>query len=150
MARFVSDFILGRKSMPQPSEGSTQIVPFDLVLATTPVVGDLIAVAELPPLVECIDFDVIAPQLDSNGAPTLEAMLGIENALATDIQTPFGQNLQFGRTANGSIARATTGQARAAGFDPANKRVISLKWTTVAATWVGAGKTITVQLHLKG
>lgn len=145
MARTQSDFMTGRKTVPQPADGSIWVVPIDVKLGAAPVLNDILALIALPPLVEVVDWDIITPQMDSGA--TLAGTLGIENVAMTDIATPFGSALALGRNATGSIVRATTAEASQA--DAIGMRVISLKWTAVAAGWVGTGKTMRVMLHLK-
>src|SRR5690349_19623403 len=132
MARFLSEVAAGRKSVPQPADAGVSIVSVQVILAAAALaVGDLLSLVDLPPTVELVDFDVIAPQLDSNGAPTLAFSLGHENAGATDLAVTYEAGLIFGRSANGSISRATTaGQLTA---DKTTARRLALKATTAAA-----------------
>jgi hypothetical protein len=147
MARTLSDVASGRRSIDQPNCAAIAIMPVFIVLPAVLAASDLIAIAKLAPGVKLVDFDIIAPQLDSNGAPTLAYSIGAENAGATDLGVVYEAGLTFGRTANGSISRASTAVQMLA--DASAERMISLKTTTGAATAALAGKTILVNLHLQ-
>ena len=148
MAKYLSDVASGKKNVPQPYDALITKVPVDVTLpAVALVVGDIITLADIPPGVQLIDFDVFAPQLDSNGAPTLAFAIGEENAGGTDLATVYETGLTFGRTANGSISRALT--AVAANAARTSDRRISLKVTAAAATFASANKVFTTLLHLR-
>lgn len=148
MAKYQSDMASGKKNVPQPYDALITKVPVDITLpAATLVVGDIITLLDIPPNVQLVDFDIFAPQLDSNGAPTLAFSLGEENAAGTDLATVYEAGLIFGRTANGSISRSTT--AVPAQAVRTSARRISLKVTTAAATTASAGKQVLALLHLR-
>jgi hypothetical protein len=148
MPKYQTDVFTGRKSAPQPDDSFIKKVPIEVVFpAAALVANDLIELCRLAPGVQVVDFDVIAPQLDSNGAPTLAFSLGSENAGGTDLGVVYEAGLIPGRGATGSIVRATTAAALAA--DATAERVIALKVTTAAATSATAGKKALVVLHLK-
>jgi hypothetical protein len=149
MARFLSELLTGKKPLPQPYDGSVLQLPLTFVFGTVaPAVGDILALLELPPYTDLLDYDIFAAQLDSNGAPTLAFSLGQENAGLTDLAVVYEAGLIFGRTANGSCNRATTAVQQLA--DTTVARKLALKVTTAAATWAGAGKTVTALLMLRG
>ncbi|WP_225784667.1 hypothetical protein [Xenophilus sp. Marseille-Q4582] len=148
MARILSEQWTGKKSVPQPASACITLVPITVVLPAAVALNDIIALHELPPGVELVDYDLIAPQLDSNATPTATFSLGVENAAGTDLATVYEAGLEFGRTAGGSIARATAGAAAAA--DATTARRIALKVTAAFATYAGSGKTLLAVLHLKG
>lgn len=147
MARTQSDYITGKKNLPQPYDALVTKIPLKIVLPAVLAAGDIISLVKLPPGVQLVDYDVIAPQLDSNGTPTLVHSIGQENAGGTDLSVVFEAGLTFGRTANGSISRCTV-SVPALDVNVASERTISLKTTTGAATAALAGKTILVLLHL--
>lgn len=148
MTKYVSDVASGKKSVPQPYDALIAKVPVDYTFpAAALVVGDLITLADIPAGVQLVDFDIFAPQLDSNGSPTLAFSIGVENAGGTDLATVYESGLTFGRTANGSISRAQT--AVPASADRTVARRISLKVTTVAATSAVSGKQLLALLHLR-
>lgn len=148
MPKYQTDVFTGRKSVPQPDNTFIVKVPVEVVFPSTALVAnDLIELCKLAPGVQVVDFDVIAPQLDSNGAPTLAFSLGSENAGGTDLGVVYEAGLIPGRGATGSIVRATTAGAYSA--DASADRAIALKVTTAAATSATAGKKALVVLHLK-
>lgn len=148
MAKYLSDVATGKKNVPQPYDALVTKVPVDVALpAAALVVGDLITLADVPPGVQLADYDIFAPQLDSNAAPALAFAIGVENAAGTDLATVYEAGLTFGRTANGSISRA--GNAVAALDDRTVARRIALKVTTAAATSATAGKKVLAFLHLR-
>lgn len=150
MARTLSDYLTGKRNLPQPNGALATKVPVFVVLPAALAANDLVALLKIPSSVKVIDYDIFAPQLDSNGTPTLAFSIGVENAGGTDLATVYEAGLIFGRGASGSVSRCTS---PAAAFDATvytADRVISLKTTTVAATAALAGKTILVLLHLNG
>ncbi|CAN7469642.1 hypothetical protein LJR175_003135 [Variovorax sp. LjRoot175] len=149
MPKFLSEVLTGKKSVPQPVDASVMQVAVTLVMpAAAPVANDLLELLDLPPGVDLVDFDIFAPQLDSNGAPTNAFSLGSENAGGTDLGVVYEAGLTFGRGANGSVSRASSAAQLAA--DKTVARRLALKVTTGFATYAGAGKTVTVVLHLRG
>jgi hypothetical protein len=146
MARTVSDYITGKKSLPRPDCAFVSIIPLWIVLPAVLAAGDLLALINVDPGVKVTDFDIIAPQLDSNGTPTLAFSIGVENATRDDLLRVYEAGLIPGRGANGNVIEAST--AVQALDDASAARVISLKCTTIAATAALAGKTILVNLHL--
>ncbi len=149
MAKILSEVLTGKKSVPQPYDALISKVPVTVVLpAAAPAVGDLLSLLDIPPSVDLVDFDVIAPQLDSNAAPTNAFSIGVENAAGNDLATVYEAALTAGRGATGSISRCST--AAAATADNSSTRRIALKVTTAFATYAGAGKTVLVLLHLRG
>ena len=148
MAKFLSEVLTGKKSVPQPYDALITKVPVTVVLPAALAVNDLLSLLEVPPTVELVDFDVIAPQLDSNGAPTNTFSIGVENAGGTDLATVYEAGLTAGRGATGSISRCST--AAPASADNSVARKIALKVTGAFATYAGAGKTVLVLLHLRG
>lgn len=148
MARTQSNYMTGKRNLPQPYEGFKQIIPLQIVLPAVLAIGDLIALAKIPAGVQIVDYDISAPQLDSNGAPTLAHSIGVENAAATDLATVFEAGLIFGRTASGSMSRCAVSIPGLDTTSASAERTISLKTTTAAATAALAGKTIFVMLHL--
>ena len=148
MARTLSDYLTGKRNLPQPYDALVNKIPLQIVLPAVLAVGDLIALVKVPAGVRLVDYDVIAPQLDSNGAPALAHSIGVENAGATDLATVFEAGLTFGRTASGSISRCSVSVPLLDTTALTADRIISLKTTTAAATAALAGKTILVLLHL--
>ncbi|WP_017757598.1 hypothetical protein [Pseudacidovorax intermedius] len=149
MARILSELLTGKKNGPLPNDGGVAQLPVSVVMpAVAPAVGDLIELVDLPQYVDLMDYDVIAPQLDSNGAPTLALSIGEENAGLTDLATVYEAGLTPGRGASGNLVRC--GTAAASQASNAASRRIALKVTTAAATYAGAGKTVNFILHLRG
>lgn len=148
MARTLSDYATGKRSLPQPNDAGVVKIPLFVVLPAVLAANDLVALIKVPAGVRVVDFDIIAPQLDSNGSPTLAHSIGVENAGGTDLATVYEAGLTFGRTANGSVSRCTNAVAS---MDAGSAdRMVSLKTTTAAATAALAGKTILVLVHLVG
>lgn len=150
MARTLSDYMTNKRNLPQPNDAAVTKIPLFVVLPAALAANDLIALMKIPAGVRLVDYDVIAPQLDSNGTPTLAHSIGVENAGGTDLTTAFDTGMTFGRTASGSISRCTVSVPLLDTTALTADRVISLKTTTAAATAALAGKTIVVLLHLVG
>ena len=148
MPKYLSDVASGKKNVPQPYDALVTKVPVDITLPGVALaVGDIVTLLDVPPGVQFADFDIFAPQLDSNGAPTLAFSIGVENAGGTDLATVYESGLTFGRTASGSISRAST--AVMAQADRTVGRRISLKVTTAAATSASLNKQVLAFLHLR-
>ncbi|MFN5350886.1 MAG: hypothetical protein ACK5A0_15365 [Polaromonas sp.] len=148
MPRYASDYITGKRNLPQPYDGVTVEVPFRVVLPAALLLNDMIAICEIPQGIQIADFKIVAPQLDSNGVPTLAHSIGVENAARTDLVTVFEAGLTFGRTASGSISRGSVAVPALDTTSQTASRIIALKTTAIAATAALAGKTITVILYL--
>jgi hypothetical protein len=148
MAKILSDVMTGKKSVPQPFDATVIQVAVPIVLpAVAPALNDLLSLIELPPGVELVDYDVFAPQLDSNATPTNTFSIGSENAAGTDLGVVYETGLTAGRTAAGSVSRCTVAAQLAA--DKTTARKVSLKVTGAFATYAGAGKALQVVFHLK-
>lgn len=147
MARFPSDYSTGKRNVPRPDSAGILKVPVFLVMPAALAVGDLLPLTKVQPGVRLVDYDIFAPQLDSNGAPTLAFSIGVENAGLTDLATVYETALIPGRGANGSIWRC---QSPLASLDPlyTTEQSMALKVTTAAATAALAGKTVLVLMHL--
>ena len=148
MARYASDYLTGKKNLPQPYDAVSSELPFKVVMPAALASGDLLAVCAIPAGVQIVDYKVFAPQLDSNATPTLAFSIGVENAGRTDLATVFEASLIFGRTTSGSVWRNGVSVPSLDATMATAERVISLKVTTVAATAALAGKTIIVVLYL--
>lgn len=143
-----SDFATGKRNLPQPDAAELKVIPVMLILGTVaPVVGDTIELVNLQPGVEVADWDITAPQLDSNGAPVLALQLGSLNAGKTDLGVVYGGGA-VGNAANGNVVR--NADARCVVADASVDRAIAIKWTVAAATWAGAAKRLLINLHLRG
>lgn len=148
MPNIKSDFATGKRNLPQPDAAELKVIPVMLTLGTVaPVVGDTIELVNLQPGVEIADWDITAPQLDSNGAPVLALSLGSLNAGKTDLGVVYGGGV-VGNAANGNVVR--NADARCVVADASAERAIAIKWTVAAATWAGAGKRLLINLHLRG
>lgn len=148
MANYRSEVASGRRSVAQPSESEVEYQPVDVVLTTTLVANDIIDLIDLPPGVKLVHYKFIAPQLDSNGTPTLAFSFGEIKVDRTDILTAYETALTIGRGADGNVVSAAN--AKAAQVDSSANRKIGLKVTTAAATAAQVGKTFTVLLGLRG
>lgn len=148
MPRYASDYMTGRRNLPQPNEAVLTELPLKVVLPAALLLNDTIAICEIPAGVQIADFKIIAPQLDANGTPLLVHSIGVENAGRTDLATVFEAGLTFGRTVNGSISRSSVSIPALDATAMTANRVIALKTTAVAATAALAGKTILVILYL--
>lgn len=147
MAKVLSDVMTGKKSVPQPYDATLIQVPVPVVLPAALAVNDLISLIELPPGVDLVDYDIFAPQLDSNAAPTNTYSIGSENAAGTDLAVVYETGLTAGRTAVGSVSRCAVAAQMAADRNTARK--VSLKVTAAFATYAGSGKTLLAVFHLK-
>jgi hypothetical protein len=147
MALIQSDVATGKKAVPQPFDATVALVPVDVNIVAALAANDIIELVDLPPGVQLLDYDIVAPQLDSNGTPTLAFSLGVVNAGKTDLDTVYETGLTFGRSADGSIFRADSAAAAQASRSAARK--LGLKVTTAAATAASAGKSFTAILHLR-
>lgn len=151
MAIYRSRVVTQEANVPQPCDGSLVIVPIEIVLpAVALAVNDILEMIDLPPGVGIVDYDVVAPQLDSNGTPTLALSIGHKTATATDLDVVYETGLTAGRTANGSVSRMGTATAAAQDTTGQVFRRVALKVTTAAATSASANKSLWLYAHLKG
>jgi hypothetical protein len=148
VAKFQTKAYTGVRPIPQPDSAGARCVVVDVEFPTTvPVANDLIQLCKLPVGVKCIDWALVFPDIDSNGAPAFAASLGIENVGGTDLGAEvWGTGLTAGQST--SIVRNSTSVA--AQGDTTTERTLDLKVTTAAATYAGAGKTGQVLLWLQG
>jgi hypothetical protein len=148
MANLDTLVFTGKKAVPQPFDATISIVPVDVDFPTTaPASGDLFRLIKIPPGVQLVDYDLVFPQIDSNGSPALVVSIGEVNAGATDLGTVYEAGLTPGRTASGNVVRC--GNAAAAQAAKTAERALALKVTTIAATWAGSTKTGQVLLHFR-
>lgn len=146
MAKFQTKCFLGKKpiTLPEDAAGRWAIVDVEFP-STAPVGNDLIELFELPIGVKAVDWALVFPDIDSNGAPAFAASLGVENAGGTDLGSEvWGTGLTAGQST--SIVRNTTSVS--AQGDTTAVRKLALKVTTAAATYAGAGKVGQVLLLL--
>ncbi|QNK66083.1 hypothetical protein [Variovorax sp. PAMC26660] len=147
MAKILSDVMTGKRSVPQPYDATVIQVSVAIVLPAALAVNDLLSLIELPPGVDLVDYDIFAPQLDSNAAPTNTYSIGSENAAGTDLAVVYETGLTAGRTATGSVSRCTVAAQLASDRNTARK--VSLKVTAAFATYAGAGKSLLAIFHVK-
>jgi hypothetical protein len=142
-----TDIYTGRKprrNTPFAAEPLRMVVPFDLP-AANPTVNDLIALCKVPAGVKIADWYIQMGDADSNGTPTLEFSLGSLNAAQDDLTTVYAATIAVGET--GALSRAATSVAYLEASTA--ERVVGIKWSTAAATYV-AGKTGLLVLELLG
>ncbi|WP_159917923.1 hypothetical protein [Pantoea sp. 18069] len=148
MPKYQSDVATGKKAVPQPFDASVLTVAVDLTLPTAALVAnDLLELLEVPPGVQVVGVDVVAPQLDSNATPTLAFSLGVLNAAGTDLGTVYEAGLKPGVGAPGSAATANAAALAFANRDGARK--LALKVTTAAATSASAGKQVLALVRMR-
>lgn len=151
MPIYKSKVVTQEANVPQPYDGSLIIVPIELTLpAVALAVNDILELIDLPPGVGIVDYDLVAPQLDSNGTPTLAFSIGQKTPVATDLDVVYETGLTFGRTANGSVSRMSTAVAPVQDVTGQTFRRVALKVTAAAATSASANKSIWLYAHLKG
>ncbi|MDR0215548.1 MAG: hypothetical protein LBJ15_16320 [Comamonas sp.] len=148
MPKYQSDVATGKKAVPQPFDATVITVPVDLSFPTVALVAnDLLELLEVPPSVQVVGVEIIAPQLDSNAAPTLAFSLGALNAAGTDLATVYEAGLKPGAGAAGSVALANGAALAFANRSAARK--LALKVTTAAATSATAGKQLLALVRLR-
>ena len=118
----------------------------ELVVFAAFASADLLQLVDLPIGIKCLDWAISFPDIDT-GAPALAWSLGVENAGGTDLGSEvWGTGLTAGQST--AIVRNTT--SLAAQGDSTVQRRVSLKCTTIAATYAGATKVGQVLLLLQG
>lgn len=147
MPKYFTDAATNKKPVPQPFDASVLQVAIDVAFPSVNyVANELHQLIEIPAGVQVVDYDIIFPDIDSNGVPTLVSSIGTENAGGTDLGTVWDAGLTAGQT--GAVVRNPT-SACAQQVTTATRKV-SLKFTAAAATYAGAGKVGQVVLHLRG
>ena len=148
MPKYQSDVATGKKAVPQPFDASVLTVAVDLTLPSVALAAnDLLELLDIPPKVQLVAVDVLAPQLDSNAAPTLAFSLGVINAAGTDLATVYDTGLKPGVGAAGSVATANSAALAFANRDSLRK--LGLKVTAAAATSATAGKQVLALVRMR-
>lgn len=148
MPKYQSDVATGKKAVPQPYDASVLQVAVDLTLPTAALAaGDLLELLELPPNVQVVGVDIVAPQLDSNAAPVLAFSLGALNAAGNDLGAVYDTGLKPGTGASGSVATANAAALAFANREASRK--LALKVTTAAATSASAGKQVLALVRMR-
>jgi len=148
VAKTQTKVFTGVRQVPMPDHAEIRQVAVPIEFASAAyVANDLIQVVKLPAGVRCIDWSLILPDVDTNGAPTLAFSLGVENVGGTDLGTEvWGTGLaagQAGVPSRNVLAVSSQG-------DISVDRNIDLKITTAAATYAGADKIGYLVLSLIG
>ena len=148
MSKFQTKCFLNQKPLYLPGEAGAEWSTINVEFpASAPVANDLIELAEIPSGFKVLDYSIVFPDVDSNGAPAFAFSLGIENAGATDLGAEvWAAGLTAGQS--NAIVRATTSVA--AQGDSSVDRKLAIKVTTAAATYAGATKVGQVMLLLQG
>ncbi len=140
MTLILSKYAKGTEPLSYPSTaGEAVAIRFSHLLASAPAVGDILELACIPSNCRVAEIVLDLDDLDSNGAPTILADVGImsgdfgkeDNARACGAEFFSGSNL--GQA--GGVARPTLKTAyrtTASNVD----RGIGVKFTTAAATFV--------------
>lgn len=148
MPKYQSDVASGRKSVPQPFDASVLTVPVEVSLPTVPLAAnDVIELLGLPPGVQLLGVELVAPQLDSNATPTLAFALGVLNAAGTDLATVYDSGLKPGVGAAGSAVSANAAALAVASRDAVRK--LALKVSAAAATSASAGKPLLALVRMR-
>lgn len=147
MTKYYTDAATNKKPVPQPFDASVLQVAIDVAFpAINYVANELHQLIEIPVGVQVVDYSIHFPDIDSNGVPTLVSSIGTENAGGTDLDVVWDAAMTAGQSA--AVVRAAT--ANCAQQVTTATRKVSLKFTAIAATYAGAGKTGQVVLHLRG
>lgn len=147
MAKYQSKQFTGQKPVTLPESARPEWVTIDIDFPTAAFAStDLLQLVDLPIGIKCLDWVISFPDIDT-GAPALAWSLGVENAGGTDLGSEvWGSALTAGQST--AIVRNTTSVA--AQGDSTVQRRVSLKCTTIAATYAGATKVGQVLLLLQG
>lgn len=144
-----NDYLDGRKPLPEPAGGEVVCVRFPLALVAADLdANDIGKIGKLP--AGCIPVDVKfdADDLDTNGAPTIAASVGILNATLDDISTAtadggaaWGTGLT---TAQAGGQTVVTSKALSRVQAAAADRFIGVKFTAASATKAAGNIGLTV------
>lgn len=147
MAKYQSKQFTGQKPVTLPVDAYPVWAAIDIEFPSTAFASaDLLQLVDLPIGVKCLDWAISFPDIDT-GAPALAWSLGVENAGGTDLGSEvWGTGLTAGQST--AIVRNTTSVA--AQGDSTVQRRVSLKCTTIAATYAGSTKVGQVLLLLQG
>jgi hypothetical protein len=136
-----SPVALGQNPMPEPKGSEVVSVRLEHSLAANPGANDTAWLADLPEDCVVVDCVLDAPDLDTNGAPTITISAGFLNAAKTDIVAPWIVASTLGQA--GGIARPTISQLFREGSS-SSRRGIGLKFPAVAATFAAGVVGLTV------
>lgn len=148
MAKFQTKAFTGKRPITLPEHAQPQWAAVDVEFpATSPVANDLIELCELPIGVKVLDYAIVFPDIDSNGAPAFAFSIGEENVGGTDLGA--GNAVwATGLTAGQSTAIVRNLTSLPAQQPTTENRKIAIKVTTAAATYAGATKVGQVLLLL--
>lgn len=148
------DSYTGRKPVrTQPIAGEVGLIGIPIKFPTAaPVANDVHLLLKLLPGVQVIDYDLIVDDVDSDGSAAAAWTLGECPATLDDVTVVYKSGITIGQT--GGLVRHAAASAAAdlrtiGAATLANERVIALKWTTAAATYV-ADKTGILVLKVIG
>lgn len=122
----------GLYPMPEPRGSEVLCVRGEAVIAANPVANDVSSVLELP--AGCVPVDMIldAPDMDTNGSPTIAISAGVLNAAETDLDAVWISASTVAQA--GGVVRPTLNVlARTA--PAATTKKLGLKFTAIAATF---------------
>lgn len=149
MAKYQTKAFLGKKPIILPRDAAAMWVPVDVEFpSVAPVANDLIELCELPIGVKCLDYVLVFPDIDTNGAPAFAFSLGEENATSDDLgagTAVWAAGLTAGQS-TAVVRNATSVPAQQATTDV---RKLAMKVTTAAATYAGANKVGQILLLLQ-
>ena len=149
MAKYQTKAFKGQKPIILPRDASGMWVVVDVEFpAVAPVANDLIELCALPIGVKCLDYTLVFPDIDSNGAPAFAFSIGEENAGGTDLGAGTAV-WATGLTAGQSTAIVRNATSLPAQQPTTADRNLAIKVTTAAATYAGAGKVGQVLLLLQ-
>jgi hypothetical protein len=137
----------------QPRSSNVQLIPIPINFPlAAPVANDTQALIKLPVGCQVIDYDIHMDDVDSNGTPTASLELGELAADLADISVSYKTGItieQTGGLVRHAAATAATNLRAITDATKNTERVIGLKWSTAAATYV-ASKTGLLVLKVIG
>lgn len=127
-----SKYALGALRMPEPQNADVIAVRMEHSLAANPSANDVAWLGDVPAGCKVVDAVLDAPDLDTNGSPTITISLGVLNAGKTDLDVTYIAASTIGQTSG--MARPTTNVLFRTAPNAA-KQSIGLKFPAVSATF---------------
>ena len=147
MAKYQSKQFIGQKPVVLPDDATAEWATIDIEFPSTAILAnDLLQLVDIPISLKVLDWAIQFPDIDSGGS-ALAFSLGVENAGGTDLGSEVWGTALAAGAAGATVRNALAACAQG---DSTVVRRLSMKCTTPATTYAGAGKVGQVILLLQG
>lgn len=150
MAKFYNKTVQNIRPMPLPDDATAEWSCVDVEYkATAYANSDMLMVAKIPVGYAVLDWMYVSPDIDSS-AGSLAFSIGIALADESDLGAGTFDVWASGVTAAGTGVPFRNALPNALQSDTTVERTVAMKWTALAGTYAGSGKTGKLLLLLQG